>query len=98
MPDDPQMEQALALANRLWHAAGALSGDIVRALADNKLTVIEGLELGVQTVLLGTELAQLIRDGGPALHERLLYVFEYSELTLPPDAPLFRIPDAAPGA
>jgi hypothetical protein len=97
MPDDPQMEQALALANRLWHAAGALSGDIVRALADNKLTVIEGLELGVQTVLLGTELAQLIREGGPELHDRLLYVFEYSALALQPDVPTFRIPDA-PGA
>jgi hypothetical protein len=98
MPDDPQMVAALALANRLWHAAGALSGDIVRALADDKLSVIEGLELGVQAVLLGTELAQLIREGGPALHERLLYVFEYSELVLHADAPLFRVADAAPGA
>jgi hypothetical protein len=75
MPDDPQMVAALALANRLWHAAGALSGE-----------------------LLGTELAQLIREGGPALHERLLYVFEYSELVLHADAPLFRVADAAPGA
>jgi hypothetical protein len=98
MADDPQMEQAVALANRLWHAAGGLCGDIVRALADDKISVREGFALGIQAVTLGIDLEQTIAEGGPALHERLLYVFEYSELVLQADVPLFRIPDATSGA
>jgi hypothetical protein len=98
MADDPQMEQAVALANRLWHEAGALCGAIVRALADDKITVFEGLGLGLHAVTLGSQLAETIAQGGPELHDHLLYVFEYSELVLQADVPLFRLPDAPPGA
>lgn len=74
---------ALALANELWALSGHLCGDVLRALQDERITVFEGLELGLHGVSLGSQIASLIAEGGAELHADLAYVFEHAVLTLP---------------
>ena len=80
-------DAALALANELWALSGHLCGDVLRALQDDNISVFEGLELGLHGVSLGSQIARLIAEGGPALHSDLAYVFEHATLTLPGGPP-----------
>lgn len=82
-PADPAYADTLGVAQAIWGDAGHLCGDILRALADANMSVLEKIEVGLAAATLARALAAYIVAGGATVKAQLPYVVAHTTIVLP---------------
>ena len=82
MADSVDYTLALATINDIHDAMASLARSIVTALQDGKVSVMEGIQLGMRGMAFATSLTGFIQDGTPADRAMVLYVLEQGHFTM----------------
>jgi hypothetical protein len=73
----------LALVNQIRVQMAGFARTIVTDLADNKLSTMEGIQLGMQGMTLASSIAAIIQGADADTRQQILHVLEHGELSMP---------------
>jgi len=73
----------LALVNQIRVQMAGFARTIVTDLADNKLSTMEGIQLGMQGMTLASSIAAIIQGADADARQKILHVLEHGELSMP---------------
>ena len=88
-------ELELSIVNDMKQQLASFAREIVRALADQRVSPIEGMLLGSKGVQLGMTILNMVQGLTPEQHQNILYVLEHATSTLPPAGRGFAEPHAS---
>jgi|SoiMethySBSTD1v2_1073268.scaffolds.fasta_scaffold908117_2 hypothetical protein len=73
----------LALVNQIRVQMAGFARTIVTDLADNKLSTMEGIQLGMQGMTLASSIAAILQGADADTRQKMLHVLEHGELSMP---------------
>jgi len=73
----------LALVNQIRQQMAGFARTIITDFADNKLSTIEGIQLGMQGMTLASSIAAIIQGADAETRQKILRVLEQGELRMP---------------
>jgi len=73
----------LALVNQIRQQMAGFARTIVTDFADNKLSTVEGIQLGMQGMTLASSIAAIIQGADAETRQKILRVLEQGELRMP---------------
>jgi hypothetical protein len=76
----------LALVNQIRIQMAGFARTIVTDFADNKLSTMEGIQLGMQGMTLASSIAAIIQGADAETRQKILRVLEHGELRMPAEA------------
>ena len=76
----------LALVNQIRSQMAGFARTIVLDFADNKLSTVEGIQLGMQGMTLASSIAAIIQGADADTRQKILRVLEHGELRMPSEA------------
>jgi imidazolonepropionase-like amidohydrolase len=74
-------EDALAMVNTLHAQLAGFARACVAAMTDGKITPMEGMQLSMQALVMGTTLTTLLQGTTPELRRDVLQILEHGYYT-----------------